>query len=420
MAYVSCVNKEKLTDEKDYAAYLVPQHFHQQEAALKKETAFWADRLKQDTASYVNLMELGRCLLAEFRLTASIEKLRAGDSLLKAASARLNHREPEILYAMTQNSITRHRFKEAAVLHQDAARAGGNQYTLCLLSFDVNMELGHYQEAWRQLQQLKDKESFDYMIRLAKWEDHQGKLDKAILLMEKARQKTGISRSAVNWVQSNLGDMYGHAGRVRESYQCYLDVLKNEPADFHCLQGIAWIAFSHDGDPAAAQKIISFIRQYYPEPGLCLQLASFAASEGRRTEQEKMENHFLDQLSHQQYGDMYNQYLIELLLEKDALKDSALQMAKREMQHRFTPETADRYAWALFCNADTANAYQFAKAYVYRRSFEPIVQFHTAQIFAAAGDRRAAKELLLSCRETAFELGPVKMKTVDALLAAWH
>lgn len=414
----SCSRKKMVTATKDYSQYMKPAHFRKQEKRVKAETAFWTDRLRRDTASYVNLMELGRCFLSEFKLNADIQRLKAGDSLLKAASARLNHREPELLYALTQNNITRHRFKEAAMLNNDAAQAGGSSYTICLLDFDVNMELGDYDAALQQLNKIKDKTSFDYLIRKAKWEDHLGNLDLAISIMEEAAKKTGNSRVAASWVQSNLGDMYGHAGEVKKSYQCYLDVLKNEPANFHCLQGIAWIAFSHDGEPEAAKKIISFILQYYPEPGLYLQLAQIAESQGRSSEREKNENRFLEMARNDRYGNMYNQYLVELMAGKKETKNEALRLAEKELNNRFTPETADRYALALLSNGEVQKAYQFAKAYVYRRCFEPSVLLHAAQIFAAAGRSREAREMLSACRESAFELGPVKMNTVNSLLAS--
>jgi hypothetical protein len=414
----SCSQKQKVTAEKDYAQYLEEGNFRRQEMLLKKETAFWADRLKKDTASYVNLMELGRCFLAEFKLNADIGKLLAGDSLIQAASARINHSESDILFALSQNSITRHQFKEAAFFNQDAAMAGGSSYTICLLGFDINMELGNYDIALKQLEKLKDKQSFDYLIRRAKWEDHAGNLEKAILLMEEAAHKTKNSRVAATWIQSNLGDMYGHAGQIEKSYQSYLAVLKKEPANFHCLQGIAWIVFSHDGDAAAAEKILSFILRYYPEPGLYLQLAEIAASKGRSSEQKLYEKKFLDTVNNGRYGNMYNQYLIDLLSCQKETSAAALQLAEKELKNRFTPETADRYALALLSCGELQKAYEFSKAYVYRRCFEPEVQLHTAQIFAAAGHHQEARELLKSCRESAFELGPVKMKMVKELLAS--
>ena len=418
VAFYSCSKKQKITAESDYAQYLDGVNFNRQEDILKKETAFWAERMKKDSASYVNLMELGRCFLAEFKLNADIGKLLVGDSLIKAASARLNHTESDILFVLSQNSITRHHFKEAAMLNTDAANAGGSSYTICLLGFDVNMELGNYDIALQQLEKLKDRQSFDYLIRKAKWEDHLGNLDLAISLMEEAAEKTGNSRVAASWVQSNLGDMYGHAGQIEKSYQSYLRVLKNEPANFHCLQGIAWIAFSHDGDIAAAQKIISFILRYYPEPGLYLQLAEIAASEGRSGEQKMYEKKFLDIVSKGRYGNMYNLYLIELLADNKETSKAALQLAEKEMKNRFTPETIDRYALVLLSCGEVKKAYEYSKAYVYRRCFEPEVQLHTARIFAAAGHHQEARELLKSCRESAFELGPVKMNTVKELLAS--
>ena len=56
--------------------------------------------------------------------------------------------------------------------------------------------------------------------------------------MELARDKALASKKdgLILWVTSNLGDMYGHANRFKESYQCYLDVLEKKPDYLYALK----------------------------------------------------------------------------------------------------------------------------------------------------------------------------------------
>ena len=46
-----------------------------------------------------------------------------------------------------------------------------------LLGFDTKMELGELMIASKEIESLKDKSAFDYLIRKSKLEDHKGNLD---------------------------------------------------------------------------------------------------------------------------------------------------------------------------------------------------------------------------------------------------
>jgi hypothetical protein len=47
------------------------------------------------------------------------------------------------------------------------------------------MELGNFAEAESNLNALKDMNDYDYLIRLAKWNDHKGDLKTAITLWKR-------------------------------------------------------------------------------------------------------------------------------------------------------------------------------------------------------------------------------------------
>lgn len=409
---LSCSPKKKIASAKDYERFLDPSHITEAVKRTAGELSFWSERLRKDPDSYVNLLELGRYSLQRFQLTGDIAALQQGDSLLKAASRRLNNTDPEILFALSQNSISLHQFKTALSYRDAAEKAKGDKYTLCLLQFDAAMELGQFTDAYRSLQSLKDKTSFDYLIRLSKWEDQQGDLASAISLMEQAMKKVRSRNALYCWALSNLGDMYGHAGRVEDAYRAYLEVLANDPSDFHCLQGIAWIAYSHDQDPKAAEKILQFILANKKQPELLLTLAEIAGVEGKREEKERLEQAFIDSVSSPMYGAMYNKYLIPLVAERGMDPGRAITMAGKELENRFTPETCDWMAWAYYLRGDLDSAYNYSKNYVYRHTYEPEAMLHTAMIFSAKGRKAKAQQLLEECLESSFELGPVKTAAI--------
>ena len=281
LTFASCQNKKTITSKQDYNSYLLDGMVANEAKKVNTEINFWQQRLQKDTGSYINMLELASNYLRLFRLTGNINALIYGDSLLKRSSAKLNNTDPEILYSLSQNSIAQHQFLAAASYAEAAEKEKGDMYTIRLLQFDASMELGKYKEAYKSLESLKDKSAFDYLIRKAKWEDHTGNLDGAIVLMEKAFSTIKDKKKSLYcWTLSNLADMYGHAGRVEEAYKAYLNVLQKDPANLYCLKGIAWIAYAHDNNTAEAKRILQYILAQTEMPDLRLVLAQIAETEG--------------------------------------------------------------------------------------------------------------------------------------------
>lgn len=416
--YTSCNSNNSIINRNDYSAYLVKGAIDDEDKKVTSEIEFWSQWLLKDTGSYVNMLELARNYMARFKVKGNVSDLNAGDSLLKRSSERLAHTDPEILYALTQNSITQHQFHAAKKYIQAAEKAKGDPYLLKLLQFDVNMELGSYQAASKCLESLGDKSAFDFLIRQAKWEDHKGNTDEAILLMEEAFEMVkDKKKSLFSWTLSNLGDMYGHAGRIKESYQAYLSVLKNDPSNFYCLKGIAWIAYSHDKNYREAKRILKYILSHAEMPEIRLILADIAASEGNQEEARLLTNEFISTVSKPAYGGMYNKYLIQLYCEELSGYDEALSLAKKELLNRFTPETCDLLAWVYYRKGELRKAYEYSSGHVYTFTSEPEALMHSGFIYADIGKTAEARKILKECLESEFELGPIAKKQIEVKLA---
>jgi Flp pilus assembly protein TadD len=83
------------------------------------------------------------------------------------------------------------------------------------------MELGNFAEAESNLNALKDMNDYDYLIRLAKWNDHKGDLKTAITFMEKARDIAEKKIIEQNGSYSNLVILWSR-WQNQESYDSYL------------------------------------------------------------------------------------------------------------------------------------------------------------------------------------------------------
>lgn len=412
----SCKNAEKrIADASDYNIFLNNAPLKKKVERVKTEAAFWENRLLKDTGDLVNMTELARYQLSLFKSTGDIRCLLQGDSLLNRCSQKLNNTSPELFYSLSQNAVTRHDFIRSANCIEGAVAAKGDPYTIRLLQFDTYMELGRYNEAYKSLSSLKDKTGFDYIIRQAKWEDHNGNLDGAITLMETALgQSKGKNEARYLWTLSNLSDMYGHAGRIADAYKGYIEVLKKDPADLYCLKGIAWIAFSHDHNNTEARRIVNYILSQTAMPDLHLLLADIALQEGNIAERKKVLGQFLSLTANPAYGNMYNKYLIEIYTEDTKEYDKALSLAETEIKNRFTPETCSWLAWSYFKKGDMQKATELADKFVLNKSHEPGTKYLLACIYAGAGEKTKARALFSDCLESSFEIGPVMLDRIKA------
>jgi len=405
---IACKDPERLADPADYHVYLHKKFVATKEHAIRKEIGFWSKRLEKDTGNYLDQHRLGLSYLELFRLKGNTMHLTTGDSLLRSSAAKLDFKNPELLFSLSQASIARHEFRRAHSDIELAEKAGADPYTLSLLKFDAAMELGLYREARRLLTAVKNETDFNYLVRKSKWEDHLGRSDQAITCMEQA---TNVMRerdlNLYCWALSNLADMYGHAGRIEEAYKTYLLVLKMDPANLHCLKGIAWITWSNDGDPGSARSIIDFILSQKNDPELYLMLSDIAESKKDPAQKAKWLNAFLEKAEAPGTGRMYNKYLVQVHAGELNQAGKALDLAREELKNRLTPETYDGLSWALYKNGQYEQAYQVTKGSVYKYTFEPDALFHSALIFSAVGETEKAKNLLNACLESSFELGPL-------------
>ena len=407
---------EQITNASDYEQYLNIKSNESLDFA-NEEIVFW--QAKYDKApnqnSYLGIIASKYATLFEY--TGNISFLYKTEKLLTQSNEENNYSKVSTIRSLGRNYIAQHRFREALVLANKALAIGEGKKETQKLLFDVQMELGDFAAAEKNLNELKDMKDYDYLIRLAKWNDHKGDLDTAISFMEKARDIAEKEDNKVLkiWSYSNLGDFYGHAGRVQDSYDSYLKTLKIDPNYSYALKGIAWIVFSYEKNTKEAKRIVEAIEITHNTPDFYLLKYQMAQYEGNLSEADKNKKAYFKMLNENNYGAMYNKYNVLVFAEEKQNAAKALEIAKIEVDHRPTPDSYDLLAWSYLNVGQKEKALAIAKQYVVGKSFEPKVQYHLAMIYKANNDLEKVKPIKKELLGSLYELGPGYEKKVNKL-----
>lgn len=417
---LTACRQQNITNSKDYSRYLQStQNTRLQQ--IDAELSFWQNKLHNAPGDIISESKIASLYTRRFSYSGNINEIHCADSLYRQVNI-LNHTTSSGTFrSLAANCITQHRFLQAKQYIDSALVLGDDKYLTVLMEFDVAMELGDRFRAQKALNSLTDKNSFDYLIREAKYKDHvEGDLDAAIGLMEKAYEKIkdNHNQGLYCWIKSNLGDFYGHANRYQESYKCYLDVLAKDPHYYHALKGIAWLAFSHDKDVVNARKIVAYLQQRHPVPDYELLLSQIAVAGHDSIQYKQHLESFMTATHNALYGGMYNKYLFNI--EADEMNNAArcLQIAQQEVAHRPTPEAYSWLAWAYCRNGEVSKAMATAQAHVAGKCFEPDALFYLGKIYQAGGENAKARLYLKAAKESSYELGPVVSGRITETLKA--
>ncbi|AWG22538.1 hypothetical protein FFWV33_13875 [Flavobacterium faecale] len=405
---VSCNDtKKQITNPNDYKSFLEIKGNKEMDFALE-EIKFWEAKYQADTIqkSYLGIIAAKYSNL--FQYTGDIKDLYKADELLSKSNKASDYTKVGTLRSLARNYIAQHRFKEALKLANKAFAIGEGRAESQKLLFDVQMELGNYDIALANLEAIKDMNDYDYLIRLAKWNDHKGDLDTAITFMEKARTiaEKEDNKTLKIWSYSNLGDFYGHAGRVQDSYDSYLKTLELDPNYSYALKGIAWIVFSHERNTTEAKRIIETIEKHHNTPDFLLLKSQITAFAGNKQEAKSYEMDYFDMLAKNNYGAMYNKYNTLVYADDKTTAIKALEIARIEVDHRPTPDSYDLLAWSYLNNGDPEKALSIATDKVAGKSFEPHIQYHLAMIYKANNQMKKVPSIKKELEGSIYELGP--------------
>ncbi|RKE94794.1 tetratricopeptide repeat protein [Ichthyenterobacterium magnum] len=413
-AFMFSCNSNKVTKTEDYKAYLTTTIDHSE---LMANANLWTEKLEKAPNQFPYLSKRVNAYTQIFNTTGNIDFLIKAEKDLNSAIEMTNRKFPAFLKSLAANYISQHRFKEALVLLKEADASGEKRNGTKKMFFDVHLELGNYLAAEAYLKQIKNTSDFDYLIRLAKWEDHKGNLEGAIKQMEKATAIAEASnlKGIKQWSYTNLADFYGHAGEIKKSYNHYLKALKLDPNDAYAKKGIAWITYSYENNTNEALNILNHISTYYKAPDYDLLKAEIAEYTNDKELKSSALNDYKSAVQNKQYGDMYNAYNVMVYNDELLLPEQALEIAKHEVESRPTPQSYDLLAWSYFKKGDVEKANAIVEKFIEGQTYEPTVLYHIAEIYKAAGKTDKVKELKSELVASLYELGPTMVPKIKQL-----
>ena len=417
LVMISCEKKpDQVTNPKDYNAFLEMKENKSLDFA-KSEIDFWQKKFDAAPNQITYLSQIASNYSKLFEITGNINDLYKTEELLLKSNEAFKYVYVGTIRSLGRNYISQHRFKEALVLANKALAIGEGMKETQKLLFDANMELGNYTEAQKNLSALTDTKDFDYLIRISKWNDHLGDLKTAISFMEKAKDVAIINdnKALEIWTFSNLGDLNGHAGNIKKSYDYYLKTLAIEPNNSYALKGIAWIAFSHEKNTTEAKRIIDVVSKKHNSPDFYLLKAKIAEYEKNTVEENQNLISYFKMLTSNNYGAMYNKYNTLIYAEDKTTACKALEIAKIEVEHRPTPDSYDLLAWSYFNMGDKKKALEIIQKYVANKSFEPILNYHLATIYKANNLVVKIAPIKKELQSSLYELGPVFEQKINNL-----
>ncbi|SEK38815.1 Tetratricopeptide repeat-containing protein [Maribacter orientalis] len=406
-------NQDTVAQKNDYDKYLVSKEVE----TSSKYFELWNSKIRPDSMQLTSFGIVGGEYNRYFQQTGNIGFLKKAEKSLKKAVDIANIGKPGYYRALARNYISQHRFREALKLADSAATIGGDKSETQSLYFDVHMELGNYQLAEKYLDSLKNMSDFGYMIRLAKWNDYKGDLDTTINFMERARAKaeSAKNRELMLWSYTNLGDYYGHAGRIQDSYNQYLKALEIDADNAYAKKGIAWIVFSNDKNAVEAIRILDSVTKTYNAPDYFLLKAEIADYMGDDLLRTKNLDQYFARVNNEMYGDMYNAYNLGLYIDETKQFDKAILLAQTEVNNRPTPESYSWLGYSYLKNGELNKAVEVMDDHVYGKTFEPALLFQAAEVYKANGEEEKVAALKGELIGALYELGPNMEKQVHDL-----
>ncbi|MAU26818.1 MAG: hypothetical protein CMH48_12705 [Muricauda sp.] len=411
---VSCQEEtSKVTDSEDYNRFLSVQP----PKTTSKYFELWNSKIEPDSLQLLSFGHVASEYNRYFQDTGDIQYLKKAEQALTKATEIANINKSGYFRALARNYIAQHRFKEAFQMAENALQSGGGLKETHSLLFDVHMELGNYKSAEKYLDSIRDMSDFGFLIRAAKWSDYKGDLDTTIRFMEKALAKAESAKSKrlMLWSYTNLADYYGHAGRIEGAYHHYIKALQLDAQNAYAKKGIAWIVFSHERNPQEALRILDSVTHHHKSPDHFLLKAEIADFMGDDELKAQNLDIYYSLVQQPGYGDMYNGTNVIFYSEHLQAPEKALDLARKEVENRPTPESYGYLAYAYVLNGKIRKALQVVDEHILGKTFEPQILLNAAKVYKANSEHQKAKALKQELVGAIYELGPLSEIEIDRL-----
>jgi hypothetical protein len=374
--------------------------------ATEDQVQFWKNRIDPKRPGIVSESKYASTLISRFQQFGDINDLRQADSIMQKVNADFNYKEAAPNLTLASYSILQHRFKEADGFLEKARIIGLKKYESLTASFDVDFELGRYNNAALYIKQLQPQADYGYYFRRSKLDHLNGNMDSAIQAMLKASELATSSEYLKGVALSNAADLYIHAGDLHKAAGLYKECIQMNSADYHSITGLGWIALVGDKNDSLAEQVFQFVQTKSKLPDPLFKLYQVSQGRGDSVLETKYANEFAARATDTVYGNMYNKYLIEMytgILHEPA---KAEMLAKKELSNRNTAQTNAWYAFSLFCNHKNEEAYKVYQQSVSGKPLEGLELYWMGKLMQGLAKGYNAKEFFKAANKNYYDLSP--------------
>lgn len=302
--------------------------------------------------------------------------------------------------------LTFHEFPKALEAGKSLQQKYPQDYFVYGVLTDANVELGNYDEAVKNVQQMVDlKPTMESYARVSYVRSLYGDTEGAIQAMTTAAQSADpMDKEGRAWCIVHLGNEYFKAGHYKEAETAYDIALKTFP-EYHFALAGKGLARMANGDYENAIKFLSQAQDRIPLTETVIALGDVYQKTGNT--EKATEQYNLVEVIEQKLNLTTDQRRLALFwADHDTKLDEALEIAARQNTIQKDVLTKDVYAWCLYKKGRFEEAKAAMKEALRIKDKEARTFYHAGMIEKALNNKKEAREFLQKALQTnpAFDL----------------
>ncbi len=392
---------------------------------------FLEDKARSDPQDFIARNKLVGYYLQKVRDTGSVTYLelagRAARESLESVPANLNVGG---LAALTHVEYASHEFA-AAREHAEQWRAyEPDKVAPLLLLFDVQLELGAYEEALSTMRTVEQRSSSSdgaaldvatRQARLAMLSGENGRAERAYeTALVAALNLEPPPRETIAWCHWQLGETAFARGDYAAAARHADDALVVYPGYFRALASQAR-SLAANGDLAGAIAGYERVTRIVPDPAFVAALGDCYAAAGRDADAARQYS-LVEQIGRLSAlnGVLYSRQLAVFRADHDRDLEAANADAAKEYSVRRDVFGADALAWTSLKSGRVAEAQAAIREAMRLGTKDARMLHHAGEIALAAGDPAAARKYFEQALELSPAFDPLAAPRIRAKLEALH
>lgn len=297
--------------------------------------------------------------------------------------------------------LTFHRFTEALELGTRLQQKYPTDAFFYGVLTDANVELGNYDEALKNVQQMVDlRPDMSSYSRVSHVRSLYGDSEGAIEAMITAARITDpADKEAQAWCLTRLGEEYFRIGEYEKSEKQFDDALKIFP-NYHLALAAKGKALAAKGDYENAIKFYTNAQERVPLTETVIQLGNLYTKIGDNEKAGKQ--YELAEVIEKSSGNIDQRRLALLWADRDQKLDESLEIAKKTSETRKDIYTNDVLAWSLYKKGNFEEAKKVINEALSLKTKDAQIFYHAGMIEKELGNKKEAKEFL----QKALKLSP--------------